>query len=221
MHNPVRTSASWLAGRVLVFLAILVALVAWDAYREESLLLAALTKGLLPDKELVKRLEDGKQRLEASSVTAEQDVKKRLESLQNRGEKAIDIRIAELDARIKLLESSRLPAWRKAVAVVTGEGIEADLQIELDLQLSKAERDALKQLKGELGAIRAALTAAEGRKQLAYRQRQSDCAGYEAAEAFRKRFISENPRFIPSTRDRHSRAVGRNCCSCPEMGASL
>ena len=71
MHNPVRTSASWLAGRVLVFLVILVALVAWDAYRDESLLLAALTKGLLPDKELVARLEDGKQRLEASAADAE------------------------------------------------------------------------------------------------------------------------------------------------------
>ena len=55
MHNPVRTSASWVAGRVLVFLVILVALVVWDAYRDESLMLAALTKGLLPDRELVER----------------------------------------------------------------------------------------------------------------------------------------------------------------------
>jgi uncharacterized protein (AIM24 family) len=193
MHNPVRTSASWLAGRVLVFLAILVALVAWDAYRDESVMLAALTKGLLPDKERVERLEHGKQQLEASAERSERDIKSRLETLQAGSEQAIDARIAELDARVAVLERNRLPAWRKAVAVVTGERLEEELQQELDLQLSKTERDALRQLKGELGAIRAALTDAEGRQRLAYRQRQSDCAGHAAAEASRKRFIAANP----------------------------
>src|SRR5512139_764185 len=147
MHNPVRTSASWLAGRVLVFLVILVALVAWDAYRDESLMLAALTKGLLRDRELVDRLEDGRRRLEATAGSAEQDVRNRLERLQRGSEQAIDARIGELDERIGILESNRLPSWRKAVAVVTGEGLEQELQHELELQLATAERDALEQLK--------------------------------------------------------------------------
>jgi len=193
MHNPVRTSASWLAGRVLVFLVILVALVAWDAYREESLLLAALTKGLLPDKELVERLETGKQRLEASAATAEHDVKQRLESLQKRGEAAIDVRIAELDDRIKILEGNRLSPLFKLAAVMTGKGLEQELTKELELQLGKAERDALKQIKGELVAIRAAVASAEGRRRQAYRQWQSDCAGYAAADASRKQFVAANP----------------------------
>src|SRR5690606_38173471 len=107
MHNPVRTSASWVAGRVLVFLVILVALVVWDAYRDESLMLAGLTKGLLPDRELVERLEGGKARLEVSANDAEQDVRNRLELLRKGSEQAIDARIAELDARIKTLESGR------------------------------------------------------------------------------------------------------------------
>jgi len=193
MHNPVRTSASWLAGRVLVFLVILVALVAWDAYRDESLLLAALTKGLLPDKELVARLEDGKQRLEASAADAERDAGQRLQDLQQRGEQAIDARIAELDARIGILESGRLPAWRKAMAVMTGQGLEQELQNELELQLAKAERDALTQLRGELAAMRAAVASAAERRQQAYRQWQRDCAGYGAAKASRQRFVAENP----------------------------
>ena len=193
MHHPVRTSASWLANRVLVFLVILVALVAWDAYRDESLMLAALTKGLLPDKELVARLEEGKQRLEVSAEHAERDVMDRLESLQQRGERAIDVRIAELDARIGILESGRLPAWRKAMAVVTGEGLEKELQNELELQLAKAERDALRQLKGELAALRAAAASAEERRRVTYRQWKSDCAGYAAARASRERFVADNP----------------------------
>ena len=193
MHNPVRTSASWLAGRVLVFLAILVALVAWDAYRDESLMLAALTKGLLPDRELVERLETGQQRLEATAGSAEQDVRIRLERLQKGSEQAIDARIAELDARIRILEGGRLPSWRKAVAVVTGEGLEQELQHELELQLARAERDALEQLKDAMAARLAAVASAEGRRRLAYRQGKSGCAGHAAAKASRDRFVADNP----------------------------
>jgi len=193
MHNPVRTSASWLAGRVLVFLVILVALVAWDAYRDESLMVAALTKGLLPDRELVERLETGKQRLEISAADAEREVKQRLERLQAQGEQAIDTRIRELDARIGTLEGSRLPAWRKAVAAVTGEGLERELQNELELQLARAEREALQQLRGELAAMRAAVVGAQVRKRQAYRQWKSSCAGHEAAKASRARFVAANP----------------------------
>ena len=193
MHNPVRTSASWVAGRVLVFLAILVALVVWDAYRDESLMLAALTKGLLPDRELVERLEGGQQRLQVSANDTERDVRDRLEQLRKGSEQAIDARIAELDARVRILEGSRLPAWRKAVAVVTGEGLEDDLQHELELQLAKAERDALKQLKDSMAATRAAVASAEGRRRLAFREWKSSCAGRDAAQASRDRFIADNP----------------------------
>ena len=193
MHNPVRTSASWFAGRVLVFLAILVALVVWDAYRDESLMLAALTKGLLPDRELVERLEDGQQRLQVSADDAERDVRNRLERLQQGSEQAIEARIAELDARIRILEDGRLPAWRKAVAVVTGDGFEQEMQHELELQLRKAERDSLRQLKDAMAATRAAVASAEGRRQQAYRQWKSDCAGHEAARAGRERFVADNP----------------------------
>ena len=56
MMNPVRVATGWLAGRLLVFLTILAALVALDAYREESTLLGLMLKGLVPDKELVQRL---------------------------------------------------------------------------------------------------------------------------------------------------------------------
>ena len=66
MMNPVRVATGWLAGRLLVFLAILAALVAMDAYREESTLLGVMLKGLVPDRELVQRLEDGRTQIEDS-----------------------------------------------------------------------------------------------------------------------------------------------------------
>ena len=178
---------------MLVFLVILVALVVWDAYRDESLMVAALTKGLLPDRELVERLEDGQQRLEVSAGEAERDARNRLERLRKGSEQVIDARIAELDARIRSLESGRLPAWRKAVAVVTGEGLEQEMRHELELQLAKAERDALQQLKDSLAATRAAVASAEGRRRQAFRQWKSDCAGHAAAKASRDRFVADNP----------------------------
>ena len=42
MMNPVRVATGWLAGRVLVFLTVLAALVAMDVYREESTLLGVM-----------------------------------------------------------------------------------------------------------------------------------------------------------------------------------
>ena len=44
MMNPVRAATGWFAGRLLVFLAILAALVAMDVYREESTLLGVMLK---------------------------------------------------------------------------------------------------------------------------------------------------------------------------------
>jgi uncharacterized protein (AIM24 family) len=79
------------------------------------------------------------------------------------------------------------------VAVVTGEGLEQELQHELELQLAKAERDGLKQLRDSMAATRAAVASAEGRRRQAFRQWKSDCAGHAAAQSSRSRFIADNP----------------------------
>ena len=83
--NPVRVATGWLAGRLLVFLAILAALVAMDAYREESTLLGVMLKGLVPDKELVQRLEDGRAQVEEFARDAEIRVNQRLRDAQSSG----------------------------------------------------------------------------------------------------------------------------------------
>ena len=96
MMNPVRVATGWLAGRFLVFLAILAALVAMDAYREESTLLGVLLKGLVPDRELVQRLEDGRIQIEEFARDAELQVNQRLRDAQSVGPARIDALIESL-----------------------------------------------------------------------------------------------------------------------------
>ena len=169
MMNPVRVASSWLAGRLLVFLAILAALVAMDAYREESTLLGVMLKGLVPDKELVQRLEDGRAQIEEFARDAELQVNQRLRDAQTSGSTRIDALIETLQADIKVKEGKRLSSMRRAIALMTGAGLEEDLKNEVDIQLSKAELEALNRIKGEIDALRTAVRDAaadfEGKRQ--------------------------------------------------------
>lgn len=157
MMNPVRVATSWLAGRLLVFLAILVALLAMDAYREESTLLGLMLKGLVPDKELVQRLEDSRAQVEVFARDAEMQVNQRLRDAQSSGFATIDASIETLRADIKVKEGRRLSSMRRAVALMTGAGLAEDLKNEVDIQLSKAELQALNRIRGEFEALRAAV----------------------------------------------------------------
>ena len=154
MMNPVRVATGWLAGRFLVFLAILAALVAMDAYREESTLLGVLLKGLVPDRELVQRLEDGRIQIEEFARDAELQVNQRLRDAQSAGPARIDALIESLQADIRVKEGRRRSTTAKAIALMTGAGLEEDLKNEVDIQLSKAELEALKRIKGEFEALR-------------------------------------------------------------------
>jgi len=155
MMNPVRVATGWLAGRLLVFLAILAALVAMDAYRDESALLGVMLKGLVPDQELVQRLADGRAQIEEFARDAEMQVNQRLREAQSSGLTRIDVAIATLQADIEVKERQRLSSMRKAIALMTGAGLQEDLKNEVDIQLSKAELDALNRIKGEIDALRA------------------------------------------------------------------
>ena len=154
MMNPVRVATGWLAGRMLVFLTILAALVAMDVYREESTLLGVMLKGLVPDKELVQRLEDSRAQVEEFARDAEMQVNRRLTEAQSSGPARIDALIETLQADIRVKEGRRQSSMRKAIALMTGAGLQEDLRNEVDLQLSKAELEALIRVKGEIEALR-------------------------------------------------------------------
>jgi hypothetical protein len=152
MMNPVRAATGWFAGRLLVFLAILAALVAMDVYREESTLLGVMLKGLVPDRELVQRLQDSRIQIEEFARDAELQVNQRLRDAQSAGPARIDPLIESLQADIRVKEGRRRSSTAKAIALMTGAGLEEDLKNEVDIQLSRAELEALKRIKGEFEA---------------------------------------------------------------------
>lgn len=191
MLNPVRNSASWLAGRVLLLLLIIAALVAWDAYRDESTLLQAQLRGLLPDAELIERLGRGRAELEGFARDREHRVNARLQAAEAQSVAAIDRRIAELQAEIAYRGSQRRSSTQRTLALLTGRGFEQDLENEIDLRLLAAERDALRQIKGQLVERRAQVRDASERFERArvrtlqawddYRHKQAELARHEQA----------------------------------------
>jgi uncharacterized protein (AIM24 family) len=191
MINPVRNSASWLAGRLFLLLLIIAALVAWDAYRDESTLLQAQLQGLLPNAELIERLDRGREQLQAFAREREHRVNARLQAAQQQGVVAIDRRMAELQAEIEHRQTQRRSSTQRTLALLTGKGFEQDLENEIDLRLLTAERDALRQVRGQLIERRATVRDAAERFERArvrtlqswddYRDKQAELARHEQA----------------------------------------
>lgn len=196
MLNPVRNSASWLAGRLFLLLLIIAALVAWDAYREESSLLTARLKGLLPDAELVERLQRGRTELEEFARDREQHVNARLQRAQAQGVAEIDRRIAGLQVEIEDLESQRRSSTQRTLALLTGNGFAEDVETEINLRLLTAERDALKQIKGQLAARRAQVRDAAAQMERARVRTLRTWADYVATKAALARHEQQNPKVI-------------------------
>ena len=157
MQFPTQTIAGWMAGRFVLLLVILATLVALDAYRDESSLLKAQLKGLVPDAELVTRLESGRDGLAEFAGAGVRAVNERLRAAQTQTDRALDLRIADLAREIAATESRRRSSTQKTLALLTGNGFEEDLRTEIELQLLTAERDALQRLKGQLAERRSLL----------------------------------------------------------------
>ncbi len=157
MQLPTQTIAGWLAGRFVLLLVILATLVALDAYRDESSLLTAQIKGLVPDAELIARLESGRDSLADFAAAQVQEVNERLRVAQTQTDRALDLRIADLAREIAATESRRRTSTQKTLALLTGKGFEEDLRTEIELQLLTAEHDALQRLKGQLAERRSLL----------------------------------------------------------------
>jgi uncharacterized protein (AIM24 family) len=157
LQLPTQTIAGWLASRFVLLLVILAALVALDAYRDESSLLRAQLKGLVPDAELVARLESGRDSLADFATGQVQEVNERLQAAQMQSERDLDLRIAVLAREIAATERRRRTSTQKTLALLTGKGFEEDLRTEIELQLLTAERDALQRLQGQLSERRSLL----------------------------------------------------------------
>ena len=126
MRNPVRATASWVGGRMLLLLVILASLVAWDAYRDQSFLLTAQIKGLIPDAELVERLDSGRKALMARAREQEKRINDRLRAVPTQAVADIDRRIAAIETEIVERESKRRSSVQKTLALLTGKGFQED-----------------------------------------------------------------------------------------------
>ena len=122
MLKPVRATAGWLGGRLVLLLIIIAALVASDAYRDEFSLLTAQLKGLLPDRELVGRLEAGREQLEKDAAEQADRVIRELRSAPARSAASIETRIAEIGREITRKTQQRRSSVQRAVSLLSGEG---------------------------------------------------------------------------------------------------
>ena len=193
MLKPVRTTAGWLGGRLVLLLIIIAALVASDAYRDEFSLLTAQLKGLLPDRELVGRLEAGRAQLEKDAAEQTERVIRELRNAPARSAASIERRIAEIGREITRKTQQRRSSVQRAVSLLSGEGFKDDIRNEIDIQLLTAERDALQRLRTQLDSLQpsigdAALQFVQARKRTlstwhAYRAKKKELEEYEDANA--------------------------------------
>lgn len=193
MLQPVRVSVGWLTGRLFLFLVILAMLVAVDACRDESRLLTAQVKALVPDRAALGRIEAGRDALATVAREREQQVNERLRRLAGQATLRLDERIEELQATIAVKERDRRSHTQRTVALLTGEGFREDLENEIDIQLLSAERDALLRLKDELAARTARLRDTREELLRTARRTQEAWARYAAARAALEEFEREHP----------------------------
>jgi len=191
--HPVRTSAGWLTGRLFLLLLILAVLVVVDAYRAESTLLGARLRGLVPDRELLERLERGREVLVGVANEREREVNERLRALSGQSAGKLDARVDSLQEDIEMRERLRRSTTRRTIALLTGEGFQEDLENDIELQLLVAERDVLLRLRDELDARAALLHDARSELLRTARRTQDAWARYREARAALERLEQEHP----------------------------
>ena len=193
MLNPVSTTASWLGGRFLLFLAILAALVAWDAYRDDSALLGAHLKGMLPDREILTQLEDGRDALTEFARQQERQVNERLRSAVEQTTTQIDARIAELRASTTSKNRQRRSPTEKMLGMLSGKGFEEDLKLEIEIQLLSAEQSALERIRAQVDGRRALIGSLEQELRTAKARTREACGRYFSARGARDAREASNP----------------------------
>jgi hypothetical protein len=196
MHAPIRTAGHWLAGRLFLLLVILALLVVGDVYRDESSMLVEQVKALWPDATRVERLEAAHATLQKTKAARASAVAERLAQARTESSATVGQRIAELDRSIKEKSASRRSGAQRAFALLTGEGVERDIETELEIQLLTAERSALQRLRGSLSAGLVPREKAEAQFERARLRIIRDYRQYERARDAVTRYERSHPLFV-------------------------
>jgi len=191
--RPLSASAGWMTGRLFLFLVILAVLVVVDAFRDESALLGAELRGLVPDRELITRLEQGREALVRRAAQREHAVNERLRALPAASAAELDARIDALQDDIADRERRRRPTTQRTIALLTGQGFEDDLENEITVQLLTAERDVLLRFRDEHDARTTLLRDSTADLQRTARRTQDAWSRYSAAHEHWSRYEREHP----------------------------
>jgi hypothetical protein len=196
MHAPIRTAGNWLAGRLLLLLVILALLVIGDVYRDESSMLVEQVKALWPDATRVERLEAVHATLQKTKTARATAVAERLASARTESSAVVGRRIAELDRSVAEKTALRRSGAQRALALLTGEGVEQDIENELEIQLLTAERGALQRLRGSLVAGGVTREQAEAQFERARLRIIRDNREYERARDAVTAYERSHPLFV-------------------------
>lgn len=141
MLSPVRRTAQWLGGRVVLFAIVVVALLAWQAYRTDFALAQRLLAGAPSVESHAAEIARVRAELERHYRDEVARVNAQLAAATDDTEQKARERADSLSREIGLLEAQRRPALRRSLALATGDGLEDDLRLEARIQLAQAERE--------------------------------------------------------------------------------
>ena len=183
-----RTAASWLAGRVLLFLLALAVVVLAGIASDRGSTVRSRFDALIPDAQLAQNLATQHAELRQSvqrSLDASNDY---LKSAHTQSREALARRAADLDAQVTARKARRPGAAQQAIAFATGQGARELVENEAMIQLLSAERDQVIRMLGAMdrigadpAAARANLAAADAdhrQKHDEYRRRDAELAAY-------------------------------------------
>jgi hypothetical protein len=140
-----------------LLVVIIVVLVAVRLFGDESRLLLAGLTGFMPDAGLVERLESGRQELGAFARARADETRRQLEATASSAPGALERSIAETRASLDEKRRNSRTGTQRALALVTGQGFEADLRNDIEIQLLAAQLAALRRLDAEVDARRASV----------------------------------------------------------------
>jgi hypothetical protein len=186
----------------LLLVAIMAVLVATDAYRDEFALLAAQLKGLLPDAELVARLETGRAGLQAFADRRAARTVRELRDATMGSTATVDARIAELADEIAQRTQRRRSSVQRTLSLLNGEGFQDDIRNEIEIELLTAERDALRRLRSHLAERQPSIRDAASRFLEARERTLATWRAYLAKQRALEEFQDANGlrTWVPGTR---------------------
>jgi hypothetical protein len=156
MVAPVRTAASWLAGRFLLLLLILAALVVHNGNRNEAKALWGQVRALFPGDTTVQDLEAARREFLSISTGRRAEVIESICATQAKGRQQIDARIREIDQMLAVRPSWDLTA-PVVIAFANPEERTDYLRRVVENQMLEAERSALAGLRttavGQCGSL--------------------------------------------------------------------